>query len=127
MKNKFTNDEVSVYIENHEYSANKYVLRCFSVSMLIYSLTYLLNLLNIFIIDKKIMSAGFFPSVATYLIVLFITKQLSLNNPKTKYIIITGNILAFTMIGATITYHVVLIAVIPFLCAMLYSSKRAWS
>ncbi len=124
MKNKFTNDEVSVYIENHEYSANKYVLRCFSVSMLIYSLAYLLNLLNIFIIDKEIMSAGFFPPIAVYLIVLIITKILSLNNKKTKYIIITGNVLAFTVIGATITYHVVLIAVIPFLCAMLYSSKR---
>ncbi len=124
MKNKFTNDEVSVYIENHEYSANKYVLRCFSVSMLIYSLAYLLNLLNIFIIDKEIMSAGFFPPIAVYLIVLIITKILSLNNKKTKYIIITGNVLAFTVIGATITYHVVLIAVIPFLCAMLYSSKK---
>jgi len=124
VKKNIGNDEVSVYIENHEYSANKYVMRCFSVSMLIYSLTYLLNLMNIFIIDKKIMSTGFFPSVATFLIVLIITKKLSLNNTKTKYIIITGNILAFTMIGATITYHVVLIAVIPFLCAMLYSSKR---
>ncbi|MBQ8177389.1 MAG: response regulator [Oscillospiraceae bacterium] len=118
------NDEISTYIENSEYIANKYVIRCFSVSMLIYSLTYLLNLLNIFIIDKKIMSTGFFPAVATYLIVMLITKKLSLNDKKTKYIIITGNILAFTMIGATITYHVVLIAVIPFLCAMLYSSKR---
>ncbi len=124
MKKSFTHDEVSVYIENHEYSANNYVMRCFSVSMLIYSLAYLLNLLNIFIIDKQIMSSGFFPSVATYLIVLLITRKLSLNDKITKYIIITGNILAFTMIGATITYHVVLIAVIPFLCAMLYSSKR---
>ncbi|MBQ5320028.1 MAG: response regulator [Oscillospiraceae bacterium] len=124
MAKKFNNDEISTYIENSEYSANKYVMRCFSVSMLIYSLAYILNLLNIFIINKEIMSSGFFPSVATYLIVFFVTKKLSLNNPKTKYIIITGNILAFTMIGATITYHVVLIAVIPFLCAMLYSSKR---
>ena len=124
MSKNINNDEVAVYIENHEYSANKYVLRCFSVSMLIYALAYLLNLMNVFIIDKRIMSEGFFPSVATYLIVVLITKKLSLDNKKTKYIIITGNILAFTMIGATITYHVVLIAVIPFLCAMLYSSKR---
>ena len=118
------NDEISVYIENSEYIANKYVMRCFTVSILIYCITYVLNLLGVFIIDTEVMSAGFYPAVAVYAIVFLITRKLTFHNTKTKYLILSGNILSFTLIGSSITYHVVLIAVIPFMCAMLYSSKR---
>ena len=124
MQKKINSDEISVYIENSEYIANKYVMHCFSVTILIYCITYVLNLLGIFIIDTGVMSSGFYPAVAIYGIVYLVTKKLTLYDPKTKFIILFGNVLSFTLIGASITYHVVLIAVIPFFCAMLYSSKR---
>ena len=41
-------DEISVYIEDQEYMANTYVVKCFSVMMGLYTLTVVLNLLNIF-------------------------------------------------------------------------------
>ncbi|MBQ3162048.1 MAG: response regulator [Oscillospiraceae bacterium] len=124
MQKKINSDEISVYIENSEYIANKYVMHCFSVTILIYCITYVLNLLGIFIVDTGVMSSGFYPAVAIYGTVYLVTKKLTLYDARTKYIILFGNVLSFTLIGASITYHVVLIAVIPFLCAMLYSSKR---
>ncbi len=118
------NDEISVYIENREYIANKYVMRCFAVSMIIYCGAYLLNLADIFIIDRGVINSGFFPTMAVFAVIFLITKKIPLSNWKTKYLIMTGMIIAYTILGASITYHVVLVSIIPFLCASLYSSKR---
>jgi len=45
------NDDITKYIENQEYIANIYVMRCTTVTMLVYLLTFLLNLAGIFVID----------------------------------------------------------------------------
>ena len=121
---KKSKDDISVYIEDREYIANKYVMKCFSVLLLIYTLTFILNLLNVFVVDQKIMLQGFVPSVLIYIVVWLITKQISLSNEYTKYFILFSIILVSTIIGVTLTYHVVLVALLPFLYAALYSSKK---
>lgn len=118
------NDEISVYINNREYMANTYVMKCFTITMVLYTLTFVLNLLNIFIVDKQLMLQGYVPSVVIYLIVLGITKKTSLSSAGTKYFILFSVISVFTIIGVSITYHVVLISLLPFLYATLYSSKK---
>lgn len=118
------NDDISVYIENQEYIANTYVMKCFSVTMILYFLTFLLNICGIFIIDQSVMQSGFVPSLIIYFIVYLVTKKVSLSDIRTKYFILFCVVLVFTIIGMTITYHVVLIALLPFLYATLYSSKR---
>ena len=116
--------EIIFDIENREYIANKHVMRCFTIAMCVYLIAFLLNAFDIFIIDKEVMKAGFVPSVITYLIVLFVTKRVSLANSKMKYFILFSTILVFTFIGITITYHVVMIALLPISYATLYSSKK---
>ncbi len=115
-------DDISVYIEDREYIANKYVMKCFSVSMLIYATSFVLDMLGVFIIDKKIMTKGFIPSAIIYLIVYFLYKKTS--GPKLKYYIITSVMVVYTLMGVTATYHVALVAILPFLCTTLYSSKK---
>jgi len=117
-------DDISVYIEDQEYIANTYVMKCFSITMVLYFVTFLLNILGIFIIDQKIMRQGFIPSLIIYFVVVLITKRISLSNKRTKYFILFSVILVFTIIGVSITYHVVLVALLPFLYATLYSSKK---
>jgi len=118
------NDDISVYIENQEYIANTYVMKCFSVTMILYFLTFLLNICGIFIIDQSVMQSGFISSLIIYFIVYLVTKKVSLSDIRTKYFILFCVVLVFTIIGMTITYHVVLIALLPFLYATLYSSKQ---
>lgn len=118
------NDDISVYIENQEYIANTYVMKCFSVTMILYFLTFLLNICGIFIIDQSVMQSGFVPSLIIYVIVYLVTKKVSLSDIRTKYFILFCVVLMFTIIGMTITYHVVLIALLPILYATLYTSKR---
>lgn len=117
-------DEISVYIEDQEYMANTYVVKCFSVMMALYTFTVVLNLLNIFIVDTKLMLGGFVPSVVIFGIVWLVTKKISLSDRRTKYFILGSVIVVFTIIGVTLTYHTVLLSMLPFIYATLYSSKK---
>ncbi len=115
-KNNFQNDR--------EYIANTYVMKCLTVSMIIYFMTLILNLLNIFIIDQSLMLLGFLPSLFIYLIMHLIIGRVSLSDPITKYLVLFCGVLMYTIIGVTITYHVVLIALLPILYATLYTSQK---
>lgn len=123
-KHKNNNDDISSYILDSEYTANTYVMKCFGVSMLLYIFAYILNLLDIFIVDKMIMTVGVIGSAIMYGIVFAVTKLISLSDKKLKFFIISGMILTYTIMGVCVTYHVVLLSVLPFLCAMLYCSKK---
>ena len=48
---KIKNDILN-YIDNREKDMNRYVMRCFSAAMLVYFIAFLLNVFDIFIIDK---------------------------------------------------------------------------
>ena len=120
---KIKNDILN-YIDNREKDMNRYVMRCFSAAMLVYFVAFLLNVFDIFIIDKKIMIMGFIPSIIIYLVVLVVTKFVSLSDTRTKYFILSCIVCVFTLIGVTITYHVVVISLLPILYATLYSSKK---
>lgn len=118
------NDEISVYINDQEYMANICVMKCFTTMMVLYTLTFVFNLLNIFIVDKQLMLQGYVPSVIIFLIVLGITKKMSLSDKCTKYLMLLSVVVVFTIIGVSLTYHAVLISLLPILYATLYSSKK---
>lgn len=117
-------DDILAYIEDQEYIANLYVMKCFSVTMLVYLLAFILNILNVFIIDQTLMISGFIPSAVIYALIYFIAKKISFSNSKIKYFILFGEVVTITIMGVTITYHVVFGILLPFLCAALYSSKK---
>lgn len=116
-------DDINVYLKDREYIANTYVMRCFAVTMILYFITFMLNVLGIFIIDQAVMRSGFIPSLIIYFVVYLLTRQISLSDTRTKYFILFSVSLVYTIIGVTITYHVVLIALLPILYATLYTSK----
>ena len=68
-KKKTSTSDVSSYIENSEYAGNKYVLKCFAITMAIYTCAFVLDLLDIFVVDKKVMAGGYIPSLIIFLIV----------------------------------------------------------
>ena len=67
--------DIMRYVKNKEHIANLYVMRCFTIGMIVYFIAYLLNVLNIFIIDKDIMATGFIPSIIIYVVVLLVIKN----------------------------------------------------
>ena len=44
-------ENIDKYIEDKEYIANTYVMRCFFISMIVYFIAFLLNSFDFFIID----------------------------------------------------------------------------
>ena len=121
---KGKNDEISVYIEDSEYIANKYVMRCFSVMMLVFTIAFVLNLADIFIIEQSLMLKAYIPSVVIYFIMFVVTRRVPLSNRKIKFFILLSVFTVLTIMGVYITYHVMLATVLPLIYAMLYSSKR---
>lgn len=117
-------DDIAVYIEDREYIANKYVMKCFFITMLFFVVSFVLNQLEIFVVSKEVMSSGFFPSLIIYMIMLICSKRVPLSNVKVKYYILFAVMVVYTIMGVTITYHVVLASILPFMYATLYSSKR---
>lgn len=117
-------DTISVYMTDQEHTGNTYVLKCFATTMAIYALVFLLNTLRIFVVDQKLMQMGFIPSLIIYGIVFLISKKISLSDEKTKYFILFAVIVVYTIIGVTITYHAILVSLLPFLYATLYSEKK---
>lgn len=118
------NAEIASYIEEQEQIANKYVKRCVTVTLLVLSGTFILNLFDIFIIDKALMMKSFIPAVLMYAIAMGTIKLLPANSKWIKYILLFSFIAWYTVVGVFITYHVVLVSLFPFLFATLYSDQK---
>lgn len=43
-------DDIALYIKDQEYIANNYVMKCFTVTMWVYTTAFVLNLLDIFVV-----------------------------------------------------------------------------
>ena len=123
MDKDIKNENVSEYIENQDYIANKYTMKCFMVTMLVFTAIFILNQLGIFIIREKIMWEAFFPSLLIYFLAYIVAKIVPLSNKKMKYFLMFCITLVSTIAGVFLTYHVVLLSLFPFLYATLYSSK----
>jgi len=125
MKRKYTkNEEIATYLEDQEAVANTYVMRCFTVIMIVYVIALCLNLAGIFTVEQSLVWKSFVPSLMIYVFVKLVIKNLSLSDPKTKYFILFSTIVVFTIIGVFLTYHVIYGPLLPLLYAILYPSKK---
>ena len=108
----------------NEYIANNYVIKSFAITMYIYTIVLILNLLGIFTVNQNVMISGYVICLVIYISMLLVLKKLTLVNESTKYYILFNIVIIFAIIGVSLTYHAVLISLLPFLYASIYSSKR---
>ena len=71
----------------------------------------------------KLVSQGFGVSCGILLVVLFIASKINLHHVWVKYFLITSTILGITVLGITLTYHTLLLSIIPLLLATQYADK----
>ena len=124
MKNFKNHDKIRSTAGEQEQLANTYVMRCLTVTMIVYLITFVLDLTGVFTIKLELMCKAFFPSVGIYLLVQIMSRIISLSDKRTKYFILTSTIVLFSISGMYLTYHVILTSLLPFLYATLYSSKK---
>ncbi len=110
-------------IDRSEYNANKFTLKCLCIMTIIIAFTLILNILDIFIIDDKLMYISFFSVLGCLICAWVVTKYFN-NNIYTKYILALILIIFVTIIGVFLTYHTILITCFPILCSAQYKSKK---
>lgn len=118
------NAEFDMYLKRTEEQANQFNLRCLLFTMLFPVIIWVLNELNIFIIEETLMDFSMFSSLLIGMIVITICRIMGLTNPWTKYFVIASIVVITTIIGMTLTYHATLLVFLPALYASQYSNKR---
>lgn len=110
-------------IDKNEKMANRYTLNCMRTMTCITLFAFLLNVLDIFIIEQYLMYITAAGSVlcwfGSYLVVKFLNDR-----PETKYILFGFMLIFITIIGVTVTYHTILITAMPILCSVQYRNNK---
>jgi len=110
-------------IDKNEKMANRYTLNCMRTMTYITLFAFLLNVLDIFIIEQYLMYITAAGSVlcwfGSYLTVKFLNDR-----PETKYILFGFMLIFITIIGVTVTYHTILITAMPILCSVQYRNNK---
>lgn len=110
--------------KNSEATANKYVIQCMHITMLIVLIAWTLNALNIFIVNQKIMSFCAVLTTVVYLIGVICWYIFGINHKSVKYFILLWTVTIMGILGVSLTYHTLLASVLPILFCSLYSSKK---
>lgn len=109
---------------NKESIANKYALKCLSYSMVVLVLILILNLIDVFLINRSVTLICVASCFVVYCITMLVTVFGDLSKTWMKYYILTGEIILITIVATFLTYHAVLACVIPIISSSMYSSKK---
>jgi diguanylate cyclase (GGDEF)-like protein len=107
-----------------EATSNQYVIHCMNVTILILIGIWLLNILDIFLVSKKVMTYSILLSLIVYLIGMICWISIGINKRCMKYFIILWTVMLTTIMCTGLTYHAMLASVLPILFCSLYSSRR---
>lgn len=111
-------------LKENEKQANRTVAKVMATTFLIFTLVYILNLLDVFVIKHSIMTAAYIGSSCLLLLPMVHTFIWKIDKGYIKYLNVLSAALFVTLLSATLTYHVVVIYVYPIAIASLYFSKK---
>ena len=112
------------YLTNGEYISNQYALKSITTSMVIITLIWILNTLNIFMVNKTVTTTCFVSCVIVYVLGRIVCKLSDLSKPWVKYFILLWVVVIITIITTFLTYHAVLACLLPIVYTTMYSSKK---
>lgn len=107
-----------------EYKINVYTLNSFWIVFFTLIVILVLNALNIFIVNKELMTRGCLCSFIIAVFTLIMGKFMDLHKSYVKYVLLFNIILAITVLGVMITYHTVLLSVMPLVLAIQYADNK---
>ena len=110
-------------LRENERQANRIAAKVMRITFLIFTLVYLLNVFNVFVVDDTIMTIAYIGGGLLLLLPTLMTNILKLEKGFIKYINVFVAAVFVTLLCTTLTYHVVVIYVYPIAIASLYFSK----
>lgn len=117
-------NEMRKDIGEQEAHTNAFNLNCLIVTMLFPIVTWILNRFGVFIVDQRLMSVSMFSAVILSLSVCGICYKVGLEKPWIKYLVIGSIVFITTIIGVALTYHALLLSMLPMFYACQYSKKK---
>ncbi|MCR4610502.1 MAG: GGDEF domain-containing protein [Lachnospiraceae bacterium] len=114
----------SIDYESLEEKANRFTVKCLIVTYFIMVFVWIMNLLEIFIVDKDLMNYGFLLMSVLMLALIAICRLVGYRKPAIKYVIIVFAIAMTAVLGVVLTYHIIIASVLPLIYAIQYSSKK---
>lgn len=112
------------YRSNPEYKANTATILGLTVGVLMVILIWLLNILGVFILDKRIISIALAHVLAGFVTGIFLAFLGDLTSRWMKYVLLALVTYMATIVCTFFTYHALMAIVFPVVCASTYSSKK---
>lgn len=116
-----TNEELLE--QNEEIESNKYVLKCYKVTMAVLVIVLILNELGIFTVDKFLMRFSAVIGYGMLFLPFVIVRRIGYDKKCLKYILLTIYILLIMFVNSMLTYHVVLMWGFVFFLVARYRDK----
>lgn len=115
---------INSIIQRNEADANLIVAKVMRITFYLFSFVFLLNILNIFIIDQSDMNLAFSASSIVLLMPTALNKFISEKDSGLKYLYVFFALMFVFVIAITITYHAVVVFIYPVLVASIYVNSR---
>lgn len=111
-------------LSKNEKEANVIVSKVMRVTFLIFTLIFILDIVEIFTVNLKIMTIAYLGGSCFLLLPTLLVNVLKQEYGYVKYVSVVCASAFVTLLSITLTYHVVAIYVYPIAIASLYFSKR---
>lgn len=122
-RGKDMNIQNGVLLEN-EKTANRLVAKVMRITLIIFTLIYILNIVGIFTIDMKVMTIAYIGGGILFILPTFLVSVLKKEGAYIKYINVVCASICIMLLSITLTFHVVALYVYPIAIASLYFSKK---
>ncbi len=111
-------------IIDQERKANRHIIAGFRYFLIVAIIVWVLTVMDFFIIDKVTVSITLVILLPMLLLPLYIAARYDLSNPRLKYFFLVIVCVASNAIAAILTYHAVLIYILPLLFAIQCRQRR---
>lgn len=118
-----TDAELKAILENEE-EANRYAANCLAVCAGVGAISWLFNLLGIFIIPERIMNVGMPITIMSFLLPALLCKLIDLKPLWVKYIFIMCGIMGIFILSSAMPKHGVLAWAVPLALSCHYYSRK---
>ena len=112
------------FSKSPEETANRYAIRCNTITQTIVFVIWILNLLNIFTIDVTTTSYILLITLCIYIAGAIVCLNVDLSKSWVKYFIITWTIMLITCLTTALTFHALIASVLPIIYTSMYSSSK---
>ena len=116
--------EKNPFLMEQEKQANKLAAQVMQVTFLFLTVTYIMNLIGIFKVEKVIMTIAYIIGSIVLIVPSLLVLKFKMNSSFVKGVIVLGAVSFVTILSTTLTWHVVAIYVYPIAIASLYFSKK---